>query len=76
MLANSMATSTTGNSKVTPKMNIINKNSVRYWLGLYSVSSVLPPMDSRNWMACPKLKYATVMPAMKKTSDAETKGMM
>ena len=43
-LSSSSATSTTGKRNATPKMKSIKRKSVRYWLGLYSVSSVVPPI--------------------------------
>jgi len=64
-----------GNSNVTPKMNIINKTaSGTDWGCTRQERLATDGLQKLNGVT--KLKYATVIPEMKNTSDAETNGMI
>src|ERR1019366_9611059 len=68
-------TRSTGNSKVSPKMVIINTMRLRYLVGSRIAVRLGPPMWSRKLRAWGKVRYATRQPRPNRTMDAAMKGM-
>src|SRR5665213_1769464 len=68
-------TSSTGNSKVSPKTVISSTMRLRYLVGSRIWLRLGPPTESKNLRAWGKVTYATRHPTANRVIDATMKGM-